>query len=87
VEPGAIREFRWRRQARTASVVQRKGKGFWPYGERFGGREDERGSDSEERPASRERNVDYSSPPVHGRGGGEVAGAGGGEEVEAEGRW
>jgi hypothetical protein len=56
--------------------IKRKRVGFRPYGERFGGREDERGSDAEEGPATGERDVDDAGPPVHGRSGGEVAGGG-----------
>jgi hypothetical protein len=44
-----------------------------PYGEGFGGREEEGGGDAEERTASGERNVENAGPPFHG--GGEVAGA------------
>lgn len=60
---------------------------FWPYGERFGWREEERGSDAEEGSASGEWHVEDAGPPVHGPGaGGEVAGEwrgleGGWEEV------
>jgi hypothetical protein len=43
-----------------------------PYGEGFGGREDEGGRDAEEGAASGERDVEDAGPPLHG--GGDVAG-------------
>jgi hypothetical protein len=44
-----------------------------PYGEGFGGREDEGGGDAEEGTALGERDLENAGPPFHG--GGEVAGA------------
>jgi hypothetical protein len=68
-------------KASVSEKTLRRGKGnargqsFGPYGERFGWREEERGSDAEEGSASGEWDVDDAGPPVHGPGG-EVAGSG-----------
>lgn len=51
---------------------KRAGGSVHPYGEGFGGREDERGSDAEEGAALGERDVEDAGPPFHG--GREVAG-------------
>lgn len=75
------------KRKRERAGGRRRGRVFWPYGERFGWREEERGSDAEDGSASGEWDVDDAGPPVHGPGaGGEVAGEwrgleGGWEEV------
>lgn len=84
-------------KASVSEKTLRRGKGnargqsFGPYGERFGWREEERGSDAEEGSASGEWDVDDAGPPVHGPGG-EVAGSGeawreGGRRLVGVDRW
>lgn len=63
------------KRKRERAGGRRRGRVFWPYGERFGWREEERGSDAEEGSASGEWHVEDAGPPVHGPGG-EVAGSG-----------